>query len=98
MANEAKRNEIERNEAKGNGAKGNGAKGNEAKRTAVRGDAHGRLPRYLQVASILRRRIRDGFWSVGDKIATREQLEHVNSAWRGSRCANRSSCCKAKAC
>jgi len=48
---------------------------NEARRTAGRADAHGRLPRYLQVASILRRRIRDGFWSLGDKIATLEQLE-----------------------
>ena len=48
---------------------------NEAKRASARNDAHGRLPRYLQVASVLRRRIRDGFWRVGDKIATLEQLE-----------------------
>jgi GntR family transcriptional regulator len=46
-----------------------------ARRMAGRTDAHGRLPRYLQVASILRRRIRDGVWRIGDKIATLEQLE-----------------------
>ena len=46
-----------------------------ARRAIERTDAHSRLPRYLQVASILRRRIRDGFWRVGDKIATLEQLE-----------------------
>ncbi len=34
-----------------------------------------RLPRYLQVASVLRRRIRDGVWQVGEKIATLERLE-----------------------
>jgi GntR family transcriptional regulator len=33
------------------------------------------VPRYLQVASALRRRLRDGVWSVGDKIATLEELE-----------------------
>lgn len=38
-------------------------------------DAHSRVPRYLQVASALRRRIRDGHWAVGDKIATLEELE-----------------------
>ena len=48
---------------------------NEARRAAGRTDAHGRLPRYLQVASILRRRIQDGVWTIGDKIATLEQLE-----------------------
>jgi GntR family transcriptional regulator len=34
-----------------------------------------RLPRYLQIASALRRRIRDGVWQVGEKIATLERLE-----------------------
>jgi GntR family transcriptional regulator len=48
---------------------------NAARGTAGRTDAHSRLPRYLHVASILRRRIRDGFWLIGDKIATLEQLE-----------------------
>ncbi|WP_245430803.1 GntR family transcriptional regulator [Rhodoplanes roseus] len=33
------------------------------------------MPRYLQVASVLRRRLRDGIWSVGEKIATLEELE-----------------------
>ena len=37
--------------------------------------ADSRIPRYLQVASVLRRRIRDGRWAVGDKIATLEALE-----------------------
>ena len=40
-----------------------------------RADADSRVPRYLQVASVLRRRIRDGHWPVGDKIATLEELE-----------------------
>lgn len=44
-------------------------------RRAARQDADSRVPRYLQVASVLRRRIRDGLWSVGDKIATLEELE-----------------------
>jgi GntR family transcriptional regulator len=38
-------------------------------------DADSRVPRYLQVASVLRRRIRDGHWAVGDKMATLEELE-----------------------
>ena len=38
-------------------------------------DADSRVPRYLQVASVLRRRIKDGLWAVGDKIATLEELE-----------------------
>ena len=38
-------------------------------------EADSRIPRYLQVASVLRRRIRDGRWAVGDKIATLEELE-----------------------
>jgi GntR family transcriptional regulator len=44
-------------------------------RKVGRQDASSRLPRYLQVASVLRRRIQDGVWLVGDKIATLEQLE-----------------------
>src|SRR6202521_500144 len=39
-------------------------------------DADSRVPRYLQVASVLRRRIRDGHWPVGARIATLEELEH----------------------
>ena len=42
---------------------------------AASSDADSRIPRYLQVASVLRRRIRDGRWAVGDKIATLEELE-----------------------
>jgi len=38
-------------------------------------DADNRIPRYLQVASVLRRRIRDGHWAVGAKMATLEELE-----------------------
>jgi GntR family transcriptional regulator len=38
-------------------------------------DAGSRVPRYLQVASALRRRLRDGRWAVGDRIATLEELE-----------------------
>ncbi|MBI5113914.1 GntR family transcriptional regulator [Rhodoplanes serenus] len=38
-------------------------------------DADSRVPRYLQVASVLRRRLRDGVWAVGDRIATLEELE-----------------------
>lgn len=34
-----------------------------------------RAPRYVQVASALRRRIQEGRWNVGDKIATLEELE-----------------------
>jgi GntR family transcriptional regulator len=48
---------------------------NRARRFVPRQDADSRVPRYLQVASALRRRIRDGRWSVGDKIATLEELE-----------------------
>ena len=40
-----------------------------------RADADSRVPRYLQVASVLRRRIRDGHWPVGARIATLEELE-----------------------
>ena len=42
---------------------------------AVSSDADSRIPRYLRVASVLRRRIRDGRWAVGAKIATLEELE-----------------------
>jgi GntR family transcriptional regulator len=38
--------------------------------------ADSRVPRYLQVASVLRRRISDRHWAVGEKIATLEELEH----------------------
>ena len=34
-----------------------------------------RLPRYVQVASVLRQRIKDSHWAVGEKIATIEELE-----------------------
>lgn len=49
-----------------------------ANRTRIplaRPDAGSRVPRYLQVASALRRRIGDGFWPVGGRIATLEELE-----------------------
>jgi GntR family transcriptional regulator len=46
-----------------------------ARRLPTPGDAASRIPRYLQVASVLRRRLRDGRWSVGDRIATLEELE-----------------------
>jgi GntR family transcriptional regulator len=39
------------------------------------GDALSRIPRYLQVATALRQRINSGYWAVGEKIATLEQLE-----------------------
>ena len=47
-----------------------------ARKPLARQDADSRVPRYLQVASALRRRIRDAHWAVGDKIATLEELEH----------------------
>lgn len=34
-----------------------------------------RVPIYAQVASVMRQRIESGFWSVGDKISTLEELE-----------------------
>ena len=37
--------------------------------------ADSRVPRYLQVASVLRRRLRDRRWPVGARIATLEELE-----------------------
>jgi GntR family transcriptional regulator len=46
-----------------------------ARRSIAASEADSRIPRYLQVASVLRRRIRDGRWSVGEKIATLEELE-----------------------
>lgn len=46
-----------------------------ARKSMARQDADSRVPRYLQVASVLRRRIRDGHWAVGDRIATLEELE-----------------------
>ena len=46
-----------------------------ARKPTALSDADSRIPRYLQVASVLRRRIRDGRWAVGDKIATLEELE-----------------------
>src|SRR5262245_9029025 len=48
---------------------------NGARKPLLRNDADSRIPRYLQVASVLRRRIRDGRWAVGDKIATLDALE-----------------------
>src|SRR5712691_12398497 len=38
--------------------------------------AHNRVPRYLQVASALRQRLKQGRWALGDKIATLEELEN----------------------
>ncbi len=46
-----------------------------ARKQAQRLTADSRVPRYLQVASVLRRRIRDGHWPVGAKIATLEEME-----------------------
>ena len=48
---------------------------NRARKPMARQDADSRVPRYLQLASVLRRRIRDGHWAVGGKIATLEELE-----------------------
>jgi GntR family transcriptional regulator len=55
---------------------------NRARMPAPRNDADSRVPRYLQVASALRRRIRDGRWGVGDRIATLEELEREFSVAR----------------
>ena len=41
-----------------------------------------RAPRYVQVASALRRRIQEGRWAVGEKIATLEELESEFSVAR----------------
>ena len=51
------------------------AMNSRARKSMAHQDADSRVPRYLQVASVLRRRIRDGHWLVGDKIATLEELE-----------------------
>ena len=48
---------------------------NRTRNALSRQDAASRVPRYLQVASVLRRRIGDGHWAVGEKIATLEELE-----------------------
>ena len=48
---------------------------NRARKVQPRQDAASRVPRYLQVASALRRRIGEGHWSVGARIATLEELE-----------------------
>jgi GntR family transcriptional regulator len=48
---------------------------NRTRKSQARQDAASRVPRYLQVASALRRRIRDGHWAVGDRMATLEELE-----------------------
>jgi GntR family transcriptional regulator len=48
---------------------------NRARKRSPLQDADSRVPRYLQVASTLRRRIRDGRWAVGDRIATLDELE-----------------------
>ena len=37
--------------------------------------AEQRVPRYLQVASALRRRIRDGRWAVGERVSTVAELQ-----------------------
>src|SRR5262245_64981381 len=55
---------------------------NRARRLSPHQDADSRVPRYLQVASALRRRIRDGRWAVGDRIATLEALEREFSVAR----------------
>ncbi len=55
---------------------------NRTRKPMARQDADSRVPRYLQVASVLRRRIRDGHWAVGDKIATLEELEREFSVAR----------------
>ena len=48
---------------------------NRARKSSPLQDADSRVPRYLQVASTLRRRIRDGRWAVGERIATLDELE-----------------------
>jgi GntR family transcriptional regulator len=48
---------------------------NRSKASRSGQDADSRVPRYLRVASVLRRRIRDAHWAVGCRIATLEQLE-----------------------
>src|SRR5262245_40232874 len=53
-----------------------------ARKQTQRQSADSRVPRYLQVASVLRRRIRDGHWEVGAKISTLEQLERQSGVAR----------------
>jgi GntR family transcriptional regulator len=48
---------------------------NRARPPMARTDADSRVPRYLQVASVLRRRLRDRHWPVGGRIATLQALE-----------------------
>jgi GntR family transcriptional regulator len=48
---------------------------NRSKASRSGQDADSRVPPYLRVASVLRRRIRDAHWAVGCRIATLEQLE-----------------------
>ncbi len=55
---------------------------NRARMPLPRHDAGSRVPRYLQVASALKRRIRDGRWAVGERIATLEELEREFSVAR----------------
>ena len=45
------------------------------KKSATPALSEGRMPRYLQVASILRHRIDEGRWSVGEQIQTIDALE-----------------------
>src|SRR5437660_9594300 len=62
----------------GDGSLIQGRKNDMAKRAqdALRHSySQNRVPRYLQVASALRQRLKDGRWAVGDKIATLEELE-----------------------
>src|SRR5262249_7365805 len=55
---------------------------NRTRKPMLRQDADSRVPRYLQVASALRRRISDGHWVVGERIATLEELEREFSVAR----------------
>ena len=41
----------------------------------MRNPDRGRVPLYLQVASVMRQRIESGYWNEGDKISTIEELE-----------------------
>ena len=56
-------------------AKDNNPVANRTRHPIARTDADSRVPRYLQVASVLRRRLRDQHWPVGSRIATLEELE-----------------------
>jgi GntR family transcriptional regulator len=48
---------------------------NRARPPIARTGADNRVPRYLQVASVLRRRLRDRHWPVGASIATELERE-----------------------